>query len=98
MKLNAEFVSVWDGGYQVYSNCTVDLASGIVDPEISDDPEAENVEVLDYQFIALSGLEIPVEDADEGYKVADLELLRSLCSQLKPVEDEPKITPSIRMG
>jgi hypothetical protein len=76
-----EYVSEWDGGYQVTTSCLVDLESGRVDAEAAEDWEFENVVVCNREFVrAPSGEEFTVKNIDGQFLVSELEALNAVMS------------------
>lgn len=66
----AQFVSVWDGGYEMYSPCTVDLSTGkILFVEIVD--TGDYVNTLDRECVRIKGKEydITYDEHNEMYIV-----------------------------
>ena len=65
---NATFTSVWDGGYEITTNCKVDMKTKeIFDIEIANGVE-DFVEELDYEYVTIDGEDYPVfSESDEGY-------------------------------
>jgi hypothetical protein len=62
---NATFTSVWDGGYEVTTNCKVDMETHkVFDIEISVGTE-DFVNELDYEYITLDGEDYAVLNANE---------------------------------
>lgn len=65
----AEFVSVWDGGFAVATNCKVNMVTKeVFDIEVSEE-SADGLDVLDEQYITIDGEKFPVfdEETDDGY-------------------------------
>lgn len=75
--ITAEYHSIWDQGYDLETACAVDLQTGLVTAEVSDD--VEGLDLLDREFVQLQGshVEHEVEDIDGQYFVANLDALRS---------------------
>jgi hypothetical protein len=73
----ATYVSEWDGGYQITSNCLVDMDSGIVTPQVTDDPDAESVEMLDREFVQTMAGDFEVEELDGHYRIIELNTIRA---------------------
>ncbi len=73
----AEFHSIWDQGYDLETACTVDMQSGLVTPEVSDD--VEGLDLLDREYVQLPGSDVEheVEDIDGQYFVVNRDALRS---------------------
>lgn len=68
---DAEFTSVWDGGFAVTTGCKVNMATKeVFDIETSEDM-ADEVDVLDEEYVTINGEDFPVtsdEDMDESPK------------------------------
>lgn len=65
----AEFVSVWDGGFAVATSCKVNMATKeVFGIEVSENV-ADMVDVLDEEHITIDGEDFPVsnEEASDGY-------------------------------
>lgn len=65
----AEFVSVWDGGFAVATSCKVNMATKeVFDIEVSEE-SADGLDVLDEQYITIDGEKFPVfdEGTEDGY-------------------------------
>lgn len=65
----AEFVSVWDGGFAVATSCKVNMATKeVFDIEVSA-VSADGLDVLDEQYITIDGEKFPVsdEETEDGY-------------------------------
>lgn len=63
--LPASFTSVWDGGYEITSDCCVNMDTHeVFDIEIADD-EGEEVDVLDEQHITILYEDFQVYEEDE---------------------------------
>lgn len=63
---NATFTSVWDGGYEITTNCKVDMETHqVFDIEVSVGTEC-SVNELDYEYITLDGEEHIVYNAEDG--------------------------------
>ncbi|ELQ8317919.1 hypothetical protein R2571_006827 [Pseudomonas aeruginosa] len=75
--ITAEFHSIWDQGYDLETACTVDMQSGLVTIEVSDD--VEGLDLLDRQYVQLPGshVEYGVEEIDGEYFVVNLDSLRT---------------------
>ena len=60
----AEFVSVWDGGFAVATSCKVNMVTKeVFDIEVSEE-SADGLDVLDEQYITIDGEKFPVFDAE----------------------------------
>lgn len=75
--ITAEFHSIWDQGYDLETSCAVDLQTGLVTAEVSDD--VEGLDLLDREYVQLPGshVEHEIEDIDGQYFVVNREALRS---------------------
>ena len=61
---NATFTSVWDGGYEVTTNCKVDMETReVFDVEKSE--VDESLEHLDNEYITIDGEDFDVFSVDE---------------------------------
>jgi hypothetical protein len=50
-KINATFVSIWDGGVEIRTNCTIDVSTNTVyDIETSN---VQGIKTLDKEFVEL---------------------------------------------
>lgn len=74
MKVNADYTSVWDGGYEVTTGCEVDLNTGLIHIESAD---ADEVEVLDREYMEFNHREFEVEYRAGDYYVVDLGALKA---------------------
>ena len=64
---NATFTSVWDDGFEVTTNCKVNMETReVFDIEINESDDIENLNQLDGEFITLDGIEYPVYNAEDG--------------------------------
>lgn len=63
---NATFTSVWDGGYEVTTNCKVDMETReVFDVEVNDNADdIEGLNNLDYEYITIDGEEFDVINKD----------------------------------
>ena len=74
--VSVEYVSLWDGYYEIVTACQVDVVTGVCYPEMSTLEEAEEVEMLEREFIRMTdGSEFEVVD-DGDYVVEDLQAFR----------------------
>ena len=65
MVKNATFTSVWDGGYEVTTNCKVNMETKeVFDIEISEGTE-DFVNELDKEFVTIDELDYPVSSERE---------------------------------
>lgn len=61
---NAKFTSVWDGGYEVTTDCKVDMETRkVFDIELIE--VDESLEHLDREYITINGEEFDVFSVDE---------------------------------
>lgn len=62
---NATYTSVWDGGYEVTTNCKVNMGTKeVFDIETVD----VDVDILEYEYATIDGKEYPVSnDGDSEY-------------------------------
>lgn len=62
---DATYTSVWDGGYEVTTNCKVDTETKeVFDIEVSE-VDADWLEVLDEEYVTISGVDYPVSSDDD---------------------------------
>ena len=62
---NATFTSVWDGGYEVTTDCKVNMETReVFDVEVSKDDNIEGLNSLDYEYITIDGEEFDVLNKD----------------------------------
>lgn len=63
---NATFTSVWDGGYEITTNCKVDMETRkVFDIEVNDNADdIEALNNLDYEYITIDGEEFDVINKD----------------------------------
>ena len=73
----AEFHSIWDQSYDLETACTVNLQSGLITAEVSDD--VEGLDLLDREYVQLQDghAEHAVEEVNGEYFVTNLEALRA---------------------
>lgn len=64
---NAIFTSVWDGGYEITTDCKVDIETReVFDIEVNDNTDdIESLNSLDREYITIDGEEFDVFSADE---------------------------------
>ena len=64
---NATFTSVWDGGYEVTTDCKVDMETReVFDIKVNDNvDEIENLNHLDCEYITIDGEKFDVFSVDE---------------------------------
>ena len=68
---NATFTSVWDGGYEVTTNCKVNMETReVYDIEINHDENIEGLNELDCEYITIDGEDFDVLNKDE-YEIED---------------------------
>lgn len=71
--VSVEYVSLWDGCYEIVTACQVDAVTGVCYPEMCTLEETEEVEMLEREFIRLAdGSEFEVVDNGD-YVVEDLQ-------------------------
>ena len=59
---NATFTSVWDGGYEVTTNCKVDTETKeVFDIETVD----VDVDVLEEEYVTIDGIDYAVSDSED---------------------------------
>lgn len=76
MLVVATYNSVWDGGYVVSTGCTIDSVTGRVEAESAD---ADDVEVLDREYVEVNGVEFDVEcNEDNEYVINDMQKFQSM--------------------
>lgn len=66
---NARFVSVWDGGIEIETDCKVDTKNRLVFDIQESGINPDSIENLDEEYIVLDGIRMPVyrnDDVDEG--------------------------------
>lgn len=62
---NAKFTSVWDGGYEVTTDCKVNMETReVFDIEINNDDNIEELNSLNYEYITIDGEEFDVLNKD----------------------------------
>ena len=62
---NAKFTSVWDGGYEVTTDCKVNMETReVFDIEVNNDDNIEGLNSLDYEYITIDGEEFDVLNKD----------------------------------
>lgn len=64
---DAKFTSVWDGGYEVTTDCKVDMETKeVFDIKVNENVnETESLNSLDYEYITVDGEEFDVFSIDE---------------------------------
>lgn len=78
VRISAQFVSVWDGGLELVSACTIDPLTGEVSQEQASHPDNLELIVCEGEVIRLGdGTEIPVVDVSGRLIVADLDALQN---------------------
>lgn len=63
LNLKGEYVSVWDGGHEVTSACTVDPRTRKVEVEHTSD--VAGLETMEREFVVLNGKEYPAANEEE---------------------------------
>lgn len=62
---NATFSSVWDGGYEITTNCKVNTETGkVFDIETAE--ADDSLDVLESEFITIDGIDYAVSNDDMG--------------------------------
>ena len=62
---NGTFTSVWDGGFEVTTNCKINMETKkVFDIEVSEDT-ADLVNELDYEYVTIDEKEYPVSNDKE---------------------------------
>lgn len=63
---NGKFTSVWDGGYEVTTDCKVDMETReVFDIEVNDSDNIEKLNELNCEYITIDGEEFDVFSVDE---------------------------------
>ena len=64
---NAKFTSVWDGGYEVTTDCKVDMKTReVFDIKVNENvDEIEDLNSLDCEYITIDGEKFDVFSVDE---------------------------------
>lgn len=71
MIIKAEFVSVWDGGYAISTECKVNTETKeVFDIEVVEDVE---VDTLDEEYIILDGVEYDVTEVNNESETVDID-------------------------
>lgn len=61
---NATFTSVWDEETKITTNCKVNMETReVFDIEINNSDEIEKLDVLNYEYITIEGVDYPVYNA-----------------------------------
>ena len=61
--INATFTSVWDGGYEISTDCRINLKTReIVEIKTVEDPD---VEILNYEYITINSEDFPACHKDD---------------------------------
>lgn len=77
-RISAQFVSVWDGGLELVSACSIDPLTGEVAQEPASYPDNLELNVCEGEVIRLGdGTEFPVVDVSGRLIVADLAALQN---------------------
>ncbi|WP_455233133.1 hypothetical protein [Geopseudomonas aromaticivorans] len=89
--VEATYVSEWDGGTQIESLCVVDMQTGVIKPELSTDEAADEVEVLDREFVidAHGNPHTVASSDDNRYRLVDLEAFK--LAQLNGPDSAPAL-------
>jgi hypothetical protein len=66
LSLKGEYVSVWDGGVEVRSNCTVDPRTRKI--EIEHISDVEGLETMDREYVVLNGKKYPAANEEERFQ------------------------------
>lgn len=88
--ITPRFVSVWDGGTEIETPCTVDFATGIVSPEVASDGAESLVTTLDSQHVMFGEFSIEVTDEDGQIRVArptELPVIALFAASLEELPD-----------
>lgn len=60
---SATFTSVWDGGYEITTNCKVDTETKeVFDIEMAD--VDDSLDTLEAEFVAIDGVDYPISNDD----------------------------------
>lgn len=80
MAINGTYNSVWDGGYVITTNCSINLATGVVTPELASEAESADVDVLDREYVEVVGQVFGVYEQSGEYLIcsADRPRLKQL--------------------
>lgn len=68
--ITPRFVSVWDGGNEIETPCTIDFATGIVLPEAASDGVESLVTTLDSQHVMIGEFSVEITDKVGEIRVA----------------------------
>ena len=65
---NATYTSVWDGGYEVTTNCKVNMESKkVFDIEVSE-VDTGSLNICEYEYVTIDGIDYSVSwDEDTEY-------------------------------
>lgn len=81
----SRFISVWDGGIEIETPCTINMESGNIYPEIAENGVEQHVSTLDSQRVMLGAFSVEVVD-DNGQlragKPAELKVLAQFAQVL----------------
>lgn len=83
------FVSVWDGGTEIETACTIDMVTGVISPELAQDGVEDGVSTLDSQHVMLGEFSVDVADVDGELRVARLAELPVLALFAASLEELP---------
>lgn len=64
------FVSVWDGGTEIETSCTIDMVTGAVSPELAEDGVENHASTLDSQRVMLGEFSAEVIEVNGELRVA----------------------------
>ncbi len=71
LNLKGEYVSVWDGGVEIHSDCTIDIRTRTV--TISQTCDVDGLETLDREYVVLNGKEYPAANEEERFQYSEVE-------------------------
>lgn len=83
------FVSVWDGGTEIETACTIDMLTGVISPELAKDGVEDGVSTLDSQHVMLGEFSVDVADVDGELRVARIAELPVLALFAASLEELP---------
>lgn len=87
VSVTPRYISVWDGGVETETPCTIDMETGRVFPEIAEGGIENQVATLDSQRVMLGAFSVEVVDADGHLQVANLAEMKVI-AQFAAVLDE----------
>ena len=65
---NGTFTSVWDGGYEVTTNCKVNMET----KEVFDIESVDvDVDILEEEYVTIDGVDYSVSDIDGYYTIKE---------------------------